>query len=260
MQRACGQPFRSSYLSVAAPTTMGFVRKLRDLRAELGGAAAGLYLLDVASLRCGSAVRVYHYKLLAQPVRQALLPSRWRRKYSISAIDAKEADPAQLGVDTKALAHRTAQNATCLAAFDGPQLVGCLWICVDGYVEDEVRAVYRPAPSGLAAWDFGLDIDPRHRGGLLFAALWDAANAWLQAHGFAWSMSRVSGFNARSLAAHKRLGAQEVGAATFLRLGRFQICFSSLGPRFHVSAGNTRMPVIRVPVPACPSREQKKDD
>ena len=236
---------------------MRFIRKLRHLRAELGGTVAALYLLDIAGLRCGSAVRVYHYKLLAQPVRGPFLPSRWARKYNVSVIDAQEANPAQLGVGSKVLAHRFAQNATCLAAFDGLELVGCLWLCPNGYVEDEVRAVYLPAPARTAAWDFGLDIDPRHRGGLAFAALWDAANAWLEGHGFACSLSRVSGFNARSLAAHRRLGAQEVGAVTFFRFGRWQLCVSSLSPRFHVSAGNARKPVIRVPVPACVSEEKQ---
>lgn len=244
--------------SAAAPTDMRLVRKFRDLRDELGRAVAGLYLLDLAGLRFGSALRVYHYKLLAQPVRGPILPSRWARRYKVSAIDAQAADPAQLGVGSKVLEHRFAQNATCLAAFDGLEVVGCLWLCPNGYVEDEVRAVYLPIPSGTAAWDFGLDVDPRYRGGLVFAALWDAGNAWLARHGFAWSLSRVSGFNARSLAAHKRLGAREIGGATFLRFGRWQLCVSSLGPRFHVSAGDTQMPVIRIPVPACVSEDKQR--
>ena len=46
----------------------------------------------------------------------------------------------------------------------------------------------------------------------LFVA-WEAASALLHERGHRWTFSRISGFNAASLAAHRRLGATDLGRA-----------------------------------------------
>src|SRR3546814_1442215 len=35
-------------------------------------------------------------------------------------------------------------------AFKNDAIIGCLWLCLSSYVEDEVRCRYQPAPAGEA--------------------------------------------------------------------------------------------------------------
>ena len=92
-----------------------------------------------------------------------------------------------------------------------------------------------PEPQGRAAWDFDVMVMPEYRMGRLFSYLWGRANAELRAGGVEHTMSRISAFNAASLAAHQRLGARVVGSASFLCVGRWQLMRTSLSPRWHFS-------------------------
>ncbi len=87
---------------------------------------------------------------------------------------------------------------------------------------------------------------PAYRSGRAFARLWDEANCYLRARGIAWSMSRISAFSQKSLAAHRRLDARRVGRANFLRWRGGQIMIASVPPYLHIALGGGRHPEVRL--------------
>jgi hypothetical protein len=157
-----------------------------------------------------------------------------------------------LPLTPEVLAHRLEQEAICLGAFKAGRMIGAIWLCLDGYEEDEVRAQFVPLPKGSAAWDFDVYVAPDHRGGLGFLRLWDEANAYLRARGVAWSLSRISAFNWASLGSHQRLSAQRLGRALFVRLGGWQISFATCRPHVYFSIGKNKRPVFRIVAPEPP--------
>jgi hypothetical protein len=144
------------------------------------------------------------------------------------------------------LASRFAQGARCLVAAKQDELAGFLWFVTGPYEEDEVRARFVPGPAGAAAWDFDVLVMPQYRMGRLFSYLWARANAELAARGVRHTMSRISAFNAASLASHKRLGASIVGSALFVCVGRLQLMRSSLRPGWHFSWRPDQRPTLVV--------------
>jgi hypothetical protein len=110
------------------------------------------------------------------------------------------------------------------------------------YREDDGTCRYVPLPQGKACWDFDLYIYPEHRGSLVFLRLWDEANRYLAARGVRWSLSRISAFNADSMAAHARMGASCIGSVTFLFLGSLQCSVSTVAPHFFVSPQRRQVP------------------
>ncbi|MCC6198362.1 MAG: GNAT family N-acetyltransferase, partial [Burkholderiales bacterium] len=153
----------------------------------------------------------------------------------------READrPAEV------IAARFAQGARCLAAAKQGRLAGFLWFVVGPYEEDEVRARFVPEPAGAASWDFDVMVLPQYRMGRLFSYLWTRANAELAKAGVRHTMSRISAFNAGSLASHQRLGATIAGSALFVCAGRLQVMRSSLRPHWHVSWRPDQRPVLIV--------------
>src|SRR3546814_15521124 len=84
-------------------------------------------------------------------------------------------------------------------AFKNDAIIGCLWLCLSSYVEDEVRCRYQPAPAGEASWDFDVYVVPAQRSGPAFGRLGDEANAFLRQQGVACSWRRSSAFNPASL-------------------------------------------------------------
>lgn len=208
-----------------------------------------LYGLDrsLRSLTRGRA-RLVSYFLVAQPVPEPV----HRRDRKPSRMTVRRAEQEELRTlpfprPESIIEHRLDQQAVCFVAFLDETLIGFLWLVPGEYREDEVRCRFRPVPEGRGAWDFDVYIAPEHRLGRAFARLWEAANAWLRAQGFRWTMSRISSFNAASIASHRRLGARFVGRAIFLRFGRTQLAWSSGGPLLHCS--RTSEPLVRVRAP-----------
>ncbi|RMD63334.1 MAG: GNAT family N-acetyltransferase [Alphaproteobacteria bacterium] len=212
---------------------------------ELGALDGVLYALDRAlqSLSAGRA-RLYRYTLVAQPVPSApLLGPRRGRAIEVRPMTADDPALAALPLDAAVLRHRFAQDGVvCFGAFQDGEVIGCLWLCLGPFLEDEVRCRFIPRPAGAAAWDFDVYIHPERRAGLAFARLWDGANDYLRVRGIAWSFSRISLFNPGSLAAHARLGARRVASATFLRLGAWQVMVA--GPPLRLAAGWRRVPEV----------------
>jgi hypothetical protein len=113
-------------------------------------------------------------------------------------------------------------------------MAGWLWLLRHGCEEDEARARYALA-SSQSSWDLDVWVAPGQRGSLVFARLWEEANAVLHAQGVRWSCSRISRFNPASLAAHAR----------WARTGWARPPFSAAG------AGNGWPPACR---PTCTCR------
>ncbi|MBK1668961.1 hypothetical protein CKO28_13060 [Rhodovibrio sodomensis] len=227
---------------------MRLFEKLTGLRRAVGWYNAALYLLDRGADRLGLPLRARRYYFVVQPVQGPRLPARRGRGLQVKTFDTPSPELAQLPLTEDVIRYRFDQRATCFCVFRDDTVAGCLWLCPGDYVEDEVSAVYRPLPENATVWDFDVYVDPNQRGALVFPKLWDEANASLRTRGVRWSVSRISAFNEGSLAAHRRLGARVVGAATFLRLGPLQAASCSLGPRVHFSAARSKGPLIRVPV------------
>jgi len=229
---------------------LSLLDKARGLVQELGPSGALCYLLHRVGARTGGLLAVHRYLLVAQPVLpEPLLLGRRGRSIDVRQLDPQDPRLLALPLDATVLGYRASQGAVCFAAFKEEAIIGCLWLCLSTYDEDEVRCRYRPWPSGEASWDFDVYLLPEHRSGLGFVRLWDEANAFLRQRGIAFSWSRISAFNPLSLTSHARLGARVAGRATFLRLGPCQFMVASLPPRWHLSFRRMDRPSITLQNP-----------
>lgn len=229
---------------------MPFVR-IRNVYRDFGSVEGTLYLAANALGRIsGGRARIIRYHLVAQPVPQT--PNGLLRANGKSAVRhvAKD-DPvvAAFPRPPEVIARRFASGATCLVAEVGGRFAGFLWLAHNAYEEDEVRCRYELLPPELCAWDYDVYVEPDFRIGRTFSRLWDAANAHLAERGVRWSLSRISAFNATSLAVHQRLGIRRMSSATFVVLGRWQISLLGQKPTIHVSGG-PRRPILRLSPPA----------
>ncbi|EKV32746.1 hypothetical protein C882_1584 [Caenispirillum salinarum AK4] len=234
--------------ATAAP---GLTARLRATVAELGGPNAVLYWISRALGRAGGIARLHRYVIVLQPVpeRPLLKPHRGR---SIAVEPLSRDDPRlfDLPLTRAVMDYRFDQGALCLGAVKDGRVIGCLWLCLGPFDEDEVRCRYVREPEGAASWDFDVYVHPDHRTGFAFGRLWDAANGLLRERGARFSASRISAFNAASLKSHAALGAAAVGRATFLRLGpRLQVMVSDLAPRVNISWRDDRPPRLLIPCP-----------
>lgn len=226
------------------------ISKIKANVRELGWINAFLYGLDRGLRRLAPALSIYRYYFVAQPIPEAaLLPPG--RGATIMVRQLAEDDPAlrSLPVEERIVAARFRHDAVCFGAFRGETVIGCLWLCFDRYVEDEVASIFRPWPGDRACWDFDLYIDPKHRVGFAFARLWDTAYAYLRERGYRWTVSRISAFNAVSLNSHAKLGAVRVGSLLVLRAGGVQVSLSSLRPFIKIGMRKWAMPEYRIVVP-----------
>ena len=225
------------------------IESIRATAAAIGWGDALLYALSrVLAAATRGRVRIVKYDFVVQPVR--LPPAGAATRTGKFTLDwAGRGSPlfAQIERPPAVIASRFDQHARCIAAsVEGGRLAGFLWFVVGPYDEDEVRVRFVPAPEGAAAWDFDVTILPEYRMGRLFAALWGRAGAELATLGVRYTCSRISAFNATSLAAHQRLGARKVGSATFVCCGRVELMACSLGPQYRLTWRDDQRPVLIV--------------
>ena len=192
--------------------------------------------------------RIYRYYIVAQPVARAPLA----RKSSNTTIEIRRVeagDPlvAQFPRPGDVIAKRFQMGAICIAAEQGGRFVGFIWLKGSEYPEDEVRCHYVMEPSTHAAWDFDVYIEPAFRFGRTFARLWDNAHTWLRDHDYQWTLSRISAFNPDSITAHRRLGTQTIGTATFACFGRVQVAVLGQAPFLHIARANAPALSLRPP-------------
>jgi len=232
------------------------IRAVNTIRASvqsLGWSNGLLYLLarGLSAATRGWA-RLIKYHFVVQPVPEAPLPARPKssktRVYQVSPVDdIIRTFPRPASV----ISRRFADGAVCFVAVNAENLVGFIWLRLDRYDEDEVRCLYLLDPAGTIAWDFDAYVAPEFRMSRAFVQLWEAANEFLRGRGYSWTASRISAFNAMSLAAHKRFGAERLHTAAFVVAGPVQVALLSFRPYVHVSARPGNRPTITMrPVPA----------
>ncbi len=233
-----GCPAASSYFAMA--WFLNPVRRIAATVRQLGwidGAwhACARLLQTIPGGRCA----LHRYQFVAQPVAPGSLCRGRGKAIAVTPCLAAEALPPGPERPLPVLLDRYRQGAQCLVAHVGqandaaPSMAGWLWMLRGACQEDEVRARYVLAPE--LSWDLDVWVHPQQRGALVFARLWEAANALLHAQGVRWCCSRIAAGNHASLAAHARLGAVNLGTATFVRCGHWQWTLASLPPFFHLS-------------------------
>jgi hypothetical protein len=219
--------------------------KFLDLSTELGRLNALYWSVNRLFRKLRVPFRIFRYLFVAQPVAPSpFLPDRLGRSIAIRRLGRDDPALKGLPVGDEVLHYRFDQDAVCFGAFQNGSIVGCLWLCLGGYDEDEVRCRYELAPAKATSWDFDVYVAPEARGGFAFLRLWDAANAYLRDQGVSWSLSRISAFNPDSLRAHQTLGARRIASALFLRMGRLQLMVSSVRPYPHLSLSPGQAPTL----------------
>lgn len=221
-------------LSAHFPLLQRIAASLRQLGwRDSAWLAVARLLARVPRQRCA----LYRYQFVAQAVAPGSLCHGRGRNITVTPCLAEGDLPPGPVRRPGVLRARYGQGAQCLVARHAQapaQMAGWLWLLRHGCQEDEVRARYALA-SSQSSWDLDVWVAPGQRGSLVFARLWEEANAVLHAQGVRWTCSRISRFNPASLAAHARLGTHGLGTATFLRCGRWQWMAASLPPYLHLS-------------------------
>jgi hypothetical protein len=209
-----------------------FERFIRACR-EYGG--MNLLLLSVHRLvqRCSGAAYIERLYLTRQPVAPAAVGQTARRGAAIEVhvCIAERALPATFTRLPGELADRFAQGATCVYATRDGELLGWLWFARGRFVDFNYPLEFVLPLDGSGAWDFDVFVRPDARIGACFVRLWAAASQAMHEQGVRHSYSTVSAFNPLSLKSHRRLGADVLGSALVVRLGRLNLVTA---PRFGV--------------------------
>jgi len=207
---------------------------------ELGPVNAAWYAAARASRHFG--LRMWRYQFVAQRV--ASKPMRSQPGKLVTRPMATLADlPPQYPRPREVVAARFRQGGYSIAAWKGGELAAILWYQFGAYEEDEVRVRYC-LPSPHSCWDYDVFVQPHLRLGTAFCRLWDEAHSRMHARGIQWTCSRISAFNPGSLRAHLRIGAIDLGSATFIVLGRWQLMLATRPPYIHFSAGPASRPQL----------------
>lgn len=212
--------------------------KLRRNLRELGLASTLWYGLDRLLRRAsGERMRVYRYHLVAQPIAPGLAPLRPDAKTVIEPAGPDHPLAASFPRPASIIALRHAAGAQCLVASHGGRFAGYLWWQRGAYDEDEVRCRFVLGEPAVSVWDFDVYVEPAYRLGRTMARLWDEAARRWHAEGVRWSFSRISAFNAASIAAHARLGLAPLGSVVFIVAGRWQLAIFGRPPYLHAGLG-----------------------
>ena len=146
------------------------------------------------------------------------------------------------------LSQRFASGATCFAVLVKDEFAGHIWLARTQYDEDEVRCRY-VLPNAATGWDFDVYVAPPFRATRVIARLWKGVSQAMEANGINWSYSRISIFNAASVQAHERMGAEHLCSGAFLTLGSVQVAILSKPWRLHVTMPGAPPPVLQLPLP-----------
>lgn len=219
--------------------------RLRHTVEQLGWLNTALYAIHrLLGILSKGRWALYKYHFVAQEVSTTSLCHGRGKAIEVRLCQDKNDLPEVYPRRADVIVQRYAQGAQSLSAFKNGRLVGFLWFLLGNYQEDEVRARYQLL-SKQSAWDFDVYVQPEDRFGFVFPRLWDEANRLLNARAIRWSCSRISAFNAGSLAAHARIGTTPLGAAVFLRCGHWQWMFATLAPYVHLSRHPASFPRLQ---------------
>lgn len=222
------------------------LQAFRNAAAELGFREALWYGVGRTLQRLTGSPTIFRYALMAQPVGDRMLPPHRGKGIEVRVLSEPSSMLEALGIDGDTQRFRYDQGALCFGAFVAGAPIGCLWLRLGAYDEDEVRCRFVPLPADRASWDLGMYVMPAHRAGIAFIRLWDEANEYLRQHGVQATISRIAPVNKLSTASHVRLGARRIGMATFFRFGRIQLMAATLRPYVHLSFTPTQRPRLRL--------------
>ena len=212
------------------------VKKIRKSIKDLGFFTSVLYALSKVASKLSSRSGVFYYVFVRQPVaEERQLPPKKGTTFNIIILDKDEPVLDTLPRPKDVIQQRFNREYICIAATKDDRIVGCIWLSLGPYIEDEVRSTFVPLPEGEAAWDFDVYIDPKYRLGFLFLKLWDEANRYMRERGYSATISRISGFNRQSLTSHQRMGAKLIGRAIYLCVFSMQIVVATKKPHVHLS-------------------------
>lgn len=244
--------------------TLDRVRKRRQ-GIGLGALVAYGFVWLVRKLSAG-AVQIHYWHITIQPVRsEPLLKGRPHASSRVRVLQGAdlmlEHDRDQVGAfsrpprDLARFKRRVERGDICIAVTSGSKTEGVLWLSFEPFDETAVKAWFVVNPKERMAWASNIFIVDGARGGLIFAELWDGADAVLREKNFRWTASVTSAFNGPSLRSHERLGAYRIGRIVYVQLGSMQVTFSSVRPHFHVATRSGKGPVFLIPSPpvAAPS-------
>jgi hypothetical protein len=173
--------------------------------------------------------------LVAVPVSQ--MPGM-PKGFSVRPLSAAALQSHVIDIPPDVQSLRFEQGMTCLGAFNRKnQLVGVTWVGPGPFEEDSM-AIRFHVPVG-AAWDTGLWIQPQHRLGRGFAALWAGTAQWMRANNKDWSMSWIADYNLPSLLSHRRMGAVTVGQVLRFRFFRWQYVAEGRPKLVRINGGNS---------------------
>lgn len=192
---------------------------------------------------------LHAYLFCAQPLQAtALIRVRHDPQTRVVPVGPGDALLTQFPRPPAVLADRFARGAACHAVLVKGQFAGHIWLAPKGYDEDEVRCRY-VLPNASTVWDFDVYIAPAFRGNRAMARLWKGVALAATASGVDWSYSRISLFNAASVQAHERLGAQHLCSGAFLTLGGWQAALFTGPWRLHLSRAVGAPPMLQLPLP-----------
>jgi len=223
------------------------IQKSKKIINEMGVTAFLLYTLSKILNKLNKKSGIHYYLFVYQEISLApRLPPHRGKNFTFDILTEYSNILDALPRPQKVIQERFNLGYSCITAKKDGVFVGCIWISLHSYIEDEVRSIYTPQPSGKVAWDFDVFIDPGYRATYLFPKLWDETDAYLRRLGFEATASRISGFNAQSINSHTKLGAEIIGKAIYITIGRLQMSLSSLSPFLHVSFKETSVPEYKL--------------
>jgi hypothetical protein len=141
---------------------VGVIHKAIGVVREFGLAGAPIYLVNRELQRFGGSIHLYRF--VAQPVLpEPLLPPTRGRSIAVRLVDPADPVLMELPLDRAVIDYRAQQGAVCLGAFIKDKIIGCIWLCLGPYLEDEVRFRFEPGAAAKCAWDFDVYLLPDHR-------------------------------------------------------------------------------------------------
>lgn len=231
-----------------------FGQAFRKLGAEVdrvGPRHAPSYLLSrVLSKLTFDRVRLIKYLIVVQPVGSSALHNLRPDGHTKIVRAAPQSEFAkQFPRPEMVIRQRFESGALCFCALVKNEFAGFIWLRSHEYQEDEVRCTYVLQAPNVSVWDFDVYVVPKFRFGRTMARLWQSVDGYLNEQGVDWTFSRISAFNAESLAAHAKLGIVECHSAVFLQAGTFQLSLIPQRPYVHLSLSDKRRPVLRLTPP-----------
>jgi len=186
-------------------------------------------------------IRLTSLWFYAQPVCQIpTIASRETDHIEVRVVTQDDIPEAAYGRPPGAVTERFVHGSICIAATNGTELAGFMWLEFKKLRERLVRCDFVPAPCGKACWDFDFFVEPKYRLGRTFGRLWSHAKAHLEERGVETTLSWIAFDNAPSQRAHERMGARRAGWAVILTAWALQIVVTSARPHFDLCIGKTR--------------------